>query len=62
MQEVKFKVFRYDPDKKDGKGFQTYTVPVSKGMTVLQGLMYIKEKLDQTLSMRFSCRMATCGS
>lgn len=31
-------------------------------MTVLQGLLYIKEKLEPTLSIRFSCRMATCGS
>ncbi|MEM2237327.1 MAG: succinate dehydrogenase iron-sulfur subunit [Candidatus Caldarchaeum sp.] len=62
MEEVKFKVLRYDPDKDGKKTYQTYTVPVSRGMTVLQGLLYIKEKIDQTLAIRFSCRMATCGS
>uniref|UniRef100_A0A7C5U771 succinate dehydrogenase n=1 Tax=Caldiarchaeum subterraneum TaxID=311458 RepID=A0A7C5U771_CALS0 len=62
LEEVKFKVFRYDPDKDGRKHFQEFKVPTRKGMTVLQGLVYIKEKLDPTLSIRFSCRMATCGS
>lgn len=62
MEEVKFKVLRYDPDKDGRKKFQEFKVPTRKGMTVLQGLLYIKEKLDPTLSIRFSCRMATCGS
>ncbi|MEM2720210.1 MAG: succinate dehydrogenase iron-sulfur subunit [Candidatus Caldarchaeum sp.] len=62
LEEVKFKVLRYDPDKDGKKTYQTYTVHVRRGMTVLQGLLYIKEKIDQTLAIRFSCRMATCGS
>ncbi len=62
MQEVRFRVFRYDPDKDGRRSYQTYTVPTFKGMTVLQGLLHIKEKIDPTLSIRFSCRMATCGS
>lgn len=62
LEEVKFKVFRYDPEKDGRKRFQEYLVPTRRGMTVLQGLLYIKEKLDPTLSIRFSCRMATCGS
>ncbi|MCS7137777.1 MAG: succinate dehydrogenase iron-sulfur subunit [Candidatus Caldarchaeum sp.] len=62
LEEVKFKVLRYDPDKDGRKRFQEFRVPTRKGMTVLQGLLHIKEKLDPTLSIRFSCRMATCGS
>ncbi|MCX8200584.1 MAG: succinate dehydrogenase iron-sulfur subunit [Candidatus Caldarchaeum sp.] len=62
MEEVKFKVLRYDPDKDGKKRFQEFRVPIRKGMTVLQGLLHIKEKIDPTLSIRFSCRMATCGS
>ena len=31
-------------------------------MTVLDGLHYIKENLDQTLAWRYSCRMGVCGS
>jgi len=62
VSEITFKVFRYDPAKDGGKHYQTYKVPLRRGMTVLQGLLYIKERLDPTLAIRFSCRMATCGS
>jgi len=31
-------------------------------MTVLDGLLYIKENLDSTLAFRTSCRMGICGS
>jgi succinate dehydrogenase / fumarate reductase iron-sulfur subunit len=37
-------------------------VPVTQGMTVLEGLHYIKERHDQTLVWRYSCRMGVCGS
>ncbi len=31
-------------------------------MTVLGALLYAKEKLDHSIAVRFSCRMASCGS
>ena len=37
-------------------------VPFTDDMSVLQGLQYIKDDLDGTLSFRWSCRMAICGS
>ncbi|MEM0381605.1 MAG: succinate dehydrogenase iron-sulfur subunit [Nitrososphaerota archaeon] len=59
---VRFRVYRYRPED-GGKGFyREYEVPVKKGMTILDGLLYIKESLDPTLSIRYSCRMAICGS
>ncbi|MEM0482745.1 MAG: succinate dehydrogenase iron-sulfur subunit [Nitrososphaerota archaeon] len=62
VERVKFRVFRYRPED-GGKGFyKEYEVPVKKGMTVLDGLIYIKEIIDPTLSARYSCRMAICGS
>ena len=39
-----------------------YYVPFTDDMSVLQGLQYIKDELDGTLSFRWSCRMAICGS
>ena len=49
--------------KKDAKPYrQEFTVTVTKGMTVLDGLVWIKENLDPTLSWRSSCRMGVCGS
>jgi len=58
---VKFVVKRYDPEKGDFFT-STYDVPVRKGMTVLDALIYIKENLDGTLTFRYSCRMGICGS
>lgn len=57
-----FKVFRYHPD--DTKAhYDTFEVPLlHPGMTVLEGLIYIKENIDPTLAARYSCRMAVCGS
>jgi succinate dehydrogenase / fumarate reductase iron-sulfur subunit len=61
VKEVTFRVERYITD--EGKVFwKDYRVPVMKGMTVLDGLHYIKGNLDSSLSWRASCRMAVCGS
>ena len=35
---------------------------VQAGMTVLDGLLQIRRRLDATLSWRYSCRMGLCGS
>ena len=61
VKVVKFVVRRWDPER---KAFftSTYEVPVRKGMTVLDALLYIKENLDETLAFRYSCRMGICGS
>ena len=37
-------------------------MPFTDDMSVLQGLQHIKDDLDGTLSFRWSCRMAICGS
>jgi len=60
-KEVIFRVHRYNPETKK-KWIQEYKVPVYRGLTVLDALIWIKENLDPTLSMRYSCRMGVCGS
>lgn len=62
MQELTFKVQRYLPGKDEKPYLQEFLVPLRKGMTVLDGLIYIKENLDNTLAYRSSCRMGICGS
>lgn len=57
-----FEVLRFDPAKDRAPYMQQYAVPVTKGMTVLDGLTWIKEHEDRTLSWRSSCRMGICGS
>ena len=61
-RDVTFHVFRYAPEQAGTPRIQAYRVPVKPGMTVLDGLHYIKENLDQTLAWRYSCRMGVCGS
>jgi succinate dehydrogenase / fumarate reductase iron-sulfur subunit len=61
-RDVAFHVFRYSPEQTGAPRIQVYRVPVKPGMTVLDGLNYIKENLDQTLAWRYSCRMGVCGS
>ena len=59
---INIKVLRYRPEQDDEPFFQTFTVPYTDDMSVLQGLQHIKDDLDGTLSFRWSCRMAICGS
>lgn len=58
---VEFKIRRFDPEKRR-RYVSTYKVPVRKGTTLLDALMYIRDKLDETLAFRHSCRMGQCGS
>ena len=62
VKQITFKVQRYDPEQGDNPYLQKFVVPVSRGMTVLEGLIYIKEHLDSSLAFRTSCRMGICGS
>jgi succinate dehydrogenase / fumarate reductase iron-sulfur subunit len=61
-KQVTFKVQRYDPEMGGVPHWQEFAVPLRRGMTVLDGLIYIKENLDSTLAFRTSCRMGVCGS
>jgi len=56
-----FKISRFDPQTKRHY-VSTYKVPVRKGTTLLDALLYIKDNLDETLTFRHSCRMGVCGS
>ena len=57
---VEFKIHRFDPQTKT-QYVSTYEVPVRKGTTLLDALLYVKDNLDETLSFRQSCRMGICG-
>jgi len=61
-RQITFKVQRYDPEQDSAPHFQEFIIPSSRGMTVLDGLIYIKENLDSSLAFRSSCRMSICGS
>jgi len=59
---VEFKVKRFDPEHNKGYLSTYYKVPILPGMTILDALLYIKDKVDGTLTFRHSCRMGQCGS
>jgi len=56
------KVARYRPEHEDEITFEEYEVPCPRDWVVLDGLNYIKDRVDGTLSYRWSCRMGICGS
>ncbi len=62
LREIEMEVLRYNPEKDSEPHFQSYTVPFSDDTSVMQGLQYIKDHLDGSLTFRWSCRMAVCGS
>ena len=43
-------------------GTDSYMIDADRFTTVLEALLHIKTKKDNTLSMRYSCRMGICGS
>lgn len=55
-------VTRYRPEEETEPTLQSYEVPFHKDWVVLDALNYIKDKLDGSLSYRWSCRMGVCGS
>ncbi|RBP05068.1 fumarate reductase iron-sulfur subunit [Roseiarcus fermentans] len=59
---VQLKVLRYRPGQDAEPSYGTFEVPYTDDMSVLQALQTIKDELDSSLSFRWSCRMAVCGS
>lgn len=60
---VRFHVYRWNPDDCDNPRMDTYFVDVGDcGPMVLDGLIWIKNSVDPTLTFRRSCREGICGS
>lgn len=61
MPQQSFVIARYDPDQ-DRSYEQSFTVAYEPGQTILDCLNTIKADQDGTLTYRWSCRHAICGS
>lgn len=61
-QKKTFIITRFDPDKDSVPRKEKYEIPVESHWKVLDAVNYIKDEVDSTLSHRWSCRMAVCGS
>lgn len=59
---IKLHIHRYRPEQDDAPWRQTFEVPFTADTSVLEALNHIKDHLDPSLSHRWSCRMAICGS
>lgn len=58
-----YQVYRYNPDSSDNPRIDTFFVNREDcGPMVLDGLLWIKNKVDPTLTLRRSCREGVCGS
>ncbi len=60
---AEYKIYRWDPDGEGNPRIDTYYVDRDDcGPMVLDGLIWIKTKVDATLTFRRSCREGICGS
>ncbi|HJZ58625.1 MAG TPA: succinate dehydrogenase/fumarate reductase iron-sulfur subunit [Gemmataceae bacterium] len=59
---IALQVLRYRPEQEAEPTVQEYEVPCPEDWVVLDGLNYVKDRLDGSLSFRWSCRMGICGS
>ena len=65
MPDIKFRLKRQDPRSKTDPDphWEEHTVTYEgENLTVLEGLFFIQEKLDPSLSFRYCCRASVCGS
>lgn len=61
-EQIALEVTRFSPERDKTPSVQTFDVPLRKEWVVLDALNYIKDKIDGSLSFRWSCRMGVCGS
>jgi succinate dehydrogenase / fumarate reductase iron-sulfur subunit len=57
-----FKVLRFDPNKNTHPHFQAYEHEPKPKDSVLEALKDIRDQQDPSISFRYSCREAVCGS
>ncbi len=61
--EREYRIYRWNPDDGRNPRIDTYYVDTGDcGPMVLDGLIWIKNKVDATLTFRRSCREGICGS
>jgi succinate dehydrogenase / fumarate reductase iron-sulfur subunit len=61
-EAVQLRVYRKNPQHGESAHFDKFEVPIQRWTTVLDALLYAKGYLDQSIAIRYSCRMASCGS
>ena len=59
---IAIEVLRYQPEGPLEPYVERFDIPYTDDMSVLQGLQHVKDHVDGSLTFRWSCRMAICGS
>lgn len=59
---VVLKIFRANRSAQQRPHYDTVEVPVQRWTTVLDALLQAKQYKDPSIGIRYSCRMASCGS
>src|SRR6476619_5299049 len=62
MPEYTLKVRRYQPESGEGPYWQEFNVDLDPDLSVLDGLLQVRDRQDGSLVVRCSCRAAICGS
>jgi len=59
---IQMRVTRYTPGQDTEPTVAEYGVPLRRDWSILDGLNFVKDHVDSSLSYRWSCRMGICGS
>jgi succinate dehydrogenase / fumarate reductase iron-sulfur subunit len=62
VPEYTLKVRRYQPESGQGPYWQEFKVELDPDLSVLDGLLQVRDRQDGSLVVRCSCRAAICGS
>ena len=60
--EVTLRIRRFNPETDKKPHWEEYTIEVQPGDRLLDALLYVKNYLDGTLTLRKSCGQGICGS
>lgn len=61
-RRIRLECLRYHPERDTEPHWQEYEIPFTEDMSLLEGVQYVKDHIDGSLTFRWSCRMAICGS
>ena len=61
-KSITLKISRFNPNTDALPTISEYKIPVQKWTTVLDAILYVKQNLDHSVGVRYSCRQASCGS
>ena len=61
-KSITLKISRFNPSVGASPKFSEYKIPVQKWTTVLDAILHVKQNLDHSVGVRYSCRQASCGS